>query len=68
MLSLTETDVTACQTMQLLELLEQYPMLSEQQLMFYVDHRQHTAITPYGSLWNMPACVMKQRAVPWSCW
>jgi len=40
MLSLTETDVTACQTMQLQELLEQYPMLSEQQLMFYVDHRQ----------------------------
>ena len=40
MLSLTETDVTACQTMQLLELLEQYPMLSEQQLMCYVDHRQ----------------------------
>lgn len=40
MLSLTETDVTACQTMQLQELLEHYPMLSEQQLMFYVDHRQ----------------------------
>ena len=40
MLSLTETDITACQTMQLQELLEQYPMLSEQQLMFYVDHRQ----------------------------
>ncbi|MCB6603306.1 hypothetical protein LI129_21145, partial [Erysipelatoclostridium ramosum] len=40
MLSLTETDVTACQTMQLQELLEQYPMLSEQQLMFFVDHRQ----------------------------
>ncbi|MFR5079995.1 MAG: hypothetical protein ACLTDX_19105 [[Clostridium] innocuum] len=52
MLSLTETDVTACQTMQLQELLEQYPMLSEQQLMFYVDHRtaipllHHTAV--YG--------------------
>lgn len=40
MLSLTETDVTACQTMQLQELLEHYPMLNEQQLMFYVDHRQ----------------------------
>lgn len=40
MLSLTEMDVTACQTMQLQELLEQYPMLSVQQLMFYVDHRQ----------------------------
>lgn len=42
MLSLTEANISSCQTMQLQELLEHFPMLSERQLMFYVDHR-----TPY---------------------
>ena len=40
MLSLTETDITASQTMQLQELQERFPELSERQLLFYVDHRK----------------------------